>query len=175
MRDDDGFTLPELMVTVAVLGTLLAVALPAADELFEANAARGAVSDLTISLALARSEAVRRGVPVTVCPSRDGMRCNDDAIWDQGWITFVDAAKSGQPADPASIIRQAVPSPRVRVMATAGRQRVRFRGDGFSPGSNVTLAVCSRRREGLYARVIVNNGGRPRSEFAASPTPCPGT
>ncbi len=41
---------------------------------------------------LARSEAVRRGVTVTVCPSSDGAACSADGSvdWSAGWIVFTD-------------------------------------------------------------------------------------
>jgi len=39
---------------------------------------------------LARSEAVKRGVRVTLCKSSDGRTCTNVGNWSQGWILFND-------------------------------------------------------------------------------------
>jgi len=41
------------------------------------------------ALAYARSEAVKRGRPVTVCASSNGSDCNSSQ-WEKGWIVFTD-------------------------------------------------------------------------------------
>jgi type IV fimbrial biogenesis protein FimT len=39
---------------------------------------------------LARSEAIKRGVRVTICKSNNGAACTNANNWDQGWIVFTD-------------------------------------------------------------------------------------
>lgn len=80
-----GFTLIELMVTVAVIGVLAVVAVPAMTNLVNANRLNGAAGELQAAVQLARSEAVRRNVSVTLCPSSDGTNCASTTTWTR-WI-----------------------------------------------------------------------------------------
>src|SRR3546814_5733797 len=73
-RPGQGFTLIELMVTVAVLGILAAVAAPSMIAFVNANRLNGTTGEMTASLQLARSAAIRRNARVTVCGSADGDR-----------------------------------------------------------------------------------------------------
>ena len=80
-----GFTLIELMVTIAVLAIVTAIAVPSMRSLILANRLTAASTELVTSLQLARSEALRRNAPVTVCASADGAGCSESAAWDR-WI-----------------------------------------------------------------------------------------
>ena len=64
-----GFTLVELMVTLTVLAILVGVALPSFRDMILNNRRTAIVNDLVSSLLLARSEAIKRGQPVSVCAS----------------------------------------------------------------------------------------------------------
>jgi type IV fimbrial biogenesis protein FimT len=83
-RGSRGFTLIELMVTVAVLALLAAVAAPAMIMLLNSNRLSSTAGELTAALQLARAEAVRRSAPVTLCGSTDGVNCTNGANW-TGW------------------------------------------------------------------------------------------
>ncbi len=94
VRRGRGLTLIELMVALAVLVILLTVAVPGMRNFVKNNRLTAAANDLAASMALARSEAVRRGRPVTVCSSSGGAAC-DGAAWAEGWIVFVDQGTPG--------------------------------------------------------------------------------
>src|SRR3546814_3066380 len=74
-RKDAGFSLIELIATVSVLATLLAIALPSFTTLLQGSRASGTYHLLTTSLAAARLRAIKDNAPVTVCPSADGRSC----------------------------------------------------------------------------------------------------
>lgn len=91
MRFSPGFTLIELIVTIAVAAILLGVAVPSFQETIKNNRMAANVNEFIAALNLARSEAIKRGVPVTVCKG-NAAACNNAARWDDGWIVFADGA-----------------------------------------------------------------------------------
>lgn len=166
-----GFTLVELLATLALATALATIASPSLAGLLERHRTTVALHEATGALALARMEAVRRRVPVSLCPTDDGLRCRDDLQWEVGWMLFLDPSRAGRPRGPADVLRRFDRLPHHRMRSTSGRPLVRFSPDGWAMGSNVTLTLCSR--SGLAARVIVNNGGRARTERSARQVPCP--
>jgi len=79
-RSSAGFTLVELVITIAVVGILAAIATPSFSGMIANNKARGVAADLYFDLARARSEAVKRNMEVTLSPSDDG--------WKKGWKVY---------------------------------------------------------------------------------------
>ena len=89
MRRQDGFTLIELMIAVALTALLMSMAVPAMD-IFVSNARQsGAINDFVSSMHLARSTAITTNTRVTLCPSANGVTC-EVIGWDRGWIVFAD-------------------------------------------------------------------------------------
>ncbi len=98
-RATGGFTLVELMVVIAVAAIVLTLGVPSFYTLIQNNRATTQVNELMMALSLARSEAVRRGVSVSLCPSQDQSTCTGGTDWRVGWIVFVDVAAADS-ADP---------------------------------------------------------------------------
>jgi type IV fimbrial biogenesis protein FimT len=90
-----GFTLIELMFTILALGVLLGVGVPNFVELMRNSRMVSATNDILSDFNLARSEAVKRRVPVTLC-QWDGTDCATDASNPfHRWIVFVDNDQDG--------------------------------------------------------------------------------
>lgn len=93
MRCARGFTLLELVVTIAVLAVLTAVAFPSFESSFRTNRVATATNELLASLSLARSEAVRVNGTAGICASKDGSTCDDK--WESGWLEWRDNNGNG--------------------------------------------------------------------------------
>ena len=66
-RYQQGFNLLELMAALAVLGILFSLGVPSFSQMIRDNRVVANTNELVVALSVARSEAVKRGVPMTVC------------------------------------------------------------------------------------------------------------
>jgi type IV fimbrial biogenesis protein FimT len=91
-KSSGGITLVELMTTLSVAAITLTLGVPGFKGLQTSMQRSQATMELSASFALARSEAVRRGTTVTICPSPDGVACSgsQSASWESGWVVFAD-------------------------------------------------------------------------------------
>lgn len=154
-----GFTLTELMITLAIAGILAMLGAPAMGHLLARTQTSGTEVAIVNSLHHARSAAVMRNTRVVVCPSHDGLRCHVDDDWQRGWIVAEDADHDGQP-DPSSQILDrfaALPSG-ARIVTSAGRREIAFHPNGNAAGSNVRFTICHANVAGGQAVVIANSG-----------------
>ena len=174
-RRDAGFTLIELIITMAVLAICAGVALPSLRSFMEQQRTLAAISSLTSHMSLARMAAVTRNQRTVLCPSRNGNSCEAGTDWSTGWMLFLDEDGNRQPDSGDEVLRMDLePTSRhLRVVSTVGRQQLRYLPDGSSAGSNLTISICNKAGD-VLGRVIVNNMGRPRSERPKVPTACPG-
>lgn len=96
MNSQGGFTLGELLLTLAITSVLLVGAVPGFVTLQRENRLTAVTNELITALYLARSEAVKRGTRVTFCASTDGEHCAVDGLgYQRGWIVFTDPNDSG--------------------------------------------------------------------------------
>jgi type IV fimbrial biogenesis protein FimT len=97
-----GFTLIELMVTIAIVAILLTLGVPSMRDLLERNAVSGHINGFVGSVNLSRSEAMKRGIPVVMCRSNDPDTAATPTClgagsnWEGGWIVFADRNADSQ-------------------------------------------------------------------------------
>jgi type IV fimbrial biogenesis protein FimT len=95
MKKLTGFTLIELMVTLAVLAIMFTAGLPKMSIFFKGNRMVSNTNDLLAGLNIARSEAIKVGGRVTICKSTNAgsasPACATAGGWENGWFVFVDS------------------------------------------------------------------------------------
>lgn len=97
-------TLIELMITIVIAGILLMIAVPSFVSLTQKNRVAAEINGLSASLQFARAEAVKEGLPVTVCVSTTGTGCAAASTpWQSGWIVFSDA-NGNQTVNPGDLV-----------------------------------------------------------------------
>jgi len=175
MRRVSGFTLVEMMVVVAILVILASIALPSFRPMIANSRIVATTNDLVADLALARSEAAKRGgtTVVTVCASSDGSSCSGSTDWSSGRLVFVDGGTQGtvDGTDSTKVLRNSRAVTGL-VITSNGFSTVGFlsySSDG-SISSNLpgTITVCS---SGVIGRVIsISNIGR--ATLAATAAAC---
>ncbi|MBV2209090.1 MAG: GspH/FimT family pseudopilin [Thermomonas sp.] len=145
-----GFTLVELMVTVAVIGILAMIAAPSMSSMVESGRVKAQTEELIAGLQLARAEAVRRNTRVTICPSTDGSAtCASSATW-AGWVVHgIDKTSCTDPANAAScaddVIRYHVVSD--PVVVSGPQDGVVFKPSGLAnTEQKVEVAVSNTKR-----------------------------
>ena len=85
-----GFTLIELMVTLAVLSIVLLVGAPSFENLIRDGRLTSQINQSIGLIAFARSEASKRtATTITVCGSSDEATCNTNN-WESGWLVMSD-------------------------------------------------------------------------------------
>jgi type IV fimbrial biogenesis protein FimT len=106
MQSSRGFTLIELMITVAILAILLGVGVPSFVDYIRNSRASTQVNELATALNTARSEAITRGVPVSIsaCAVAPDVSPNDcvpvGASLAQGWCIHLGDPTAPVPGDP---------------------------------------------------------------------------
>lgn len=94
-----GFTLIEVLITIALIAIFAAIAVPSYRALTANNQIISALNDFANTLGAARAAAVARGETVIVCPSTNALStknptCSSQSAnsqqWNTGWISFVD-------------------------------------------------------------------------------------
>ncbi|OAB61894.1 hypothetical protein AY599_07060 [Leptolyngbya valderiana BDU 20041] len=92
----------ELIITIAVVAILLAIAVPSLRAVLQNNRITAQINELQTAMQFARSEALKRAGPVSVCASDTSSADDADlecgADWTLGWIAYVDGNLEGNSA-----------------------------------------------------------------------------
>ncbi|MBK1719529.1 GspH/FimT family pseudopilin [Thiocystis violacea] len=167
LRRTPGFTLVELVMTIAMAAILLSVAVPSFQEAMRTNRIAALTNELSTSLQLARSEAVSRGRRVTVCKSDDILAtspaCDSSADWQDGWLVFLDSNGDGDrntsTGSTETLLRISQPSSDTVVITSNGfPDNVRYLADGSIWPVTNNRSICIAISDKVRAIVIEPTG-----------------
>jgi type IV fimbrial biogenesis protein FimT len=164
-----GFTLIELLVTVAMMAIVLALGVPSFTEMIKNNRLTAAANELVTALNLARSEAIKRGVRITVCKSSD-TRCATRGSWEQGWIVFTDQNNDATYDSGTETLLRAHEAISGQITMSGNGNvanyisyvasgRSQLTGGGFQAG---TIKICDDRSGKVGKEIVLSSTGRLR-------------
>ncbi|MBL8268257.1 GspH/FimT family pseudopilin [Steroidobacter sp.] len=137
-----GFTIIELMITVAVASILLAIGVPAFNDIIRNSRIATQTNTLVGALNYARGESAVRGMPISICAANnDRTGCQSGATsWVNGWVIFTDRSGTAGVVDaPGDEVLQTGLGP-VAFTITTTANFVRF-GVGTTPSTARVLTV----------------------------------
>lgn len=164
-----GFTLVEIMVSIAVLGILIAIAVPSFSNTIKRYRISAIRDELTASLQMARSEAIRRGVQIIVM--RNTVNCffdmPDSQDWHCGWRLVVDSNNNGTVNATEEVIQNTIlPTGYMLGHPNAGSPSkiIANRWGQFSPLANrfVVSPIATGVSDPETLTICINSGGRIR-------------
>ena len=168
--NSSGFTLTELMITLAIAGTLIGIAIPSFTSIISSNRLTADANELVTALSLARSEAIKQGLSVTVRKVDDNSSTNKGAgaNWEDGWDVFTDADSDGNFEAGDVLIRTYAPLMlSYTLRSNSFSNFIRFTSSGESNG-NGRFVICDNSdgndipEANTSKLILVNSIGRVR-------------
>jgi len=165
-----GFTMLDLVVSMAIMAILVSVAAPSFDGYIRKNAVFSDRKLMNSALMSARYEAVARNKTITLCSTSTGTDCS--GTWDDGWLIFLDdgtdggTARDGDHNGDEPIIQASLYEGKNHFSVTDvsdnsalsylsfneyGRPAV----DGNQVNRPILIQVCDRKNEDIYARGLM--------------------
>ena len=166
-----GFTLIELLVTLSVASILLAMAVPSYRVFVQDSLLLTQSNSFSSAMTLAKSEAVKRSSPATICPSTNGTGCTGGTVWSNGWLVFADTNGDGAVDVGEDIIQVNAALTGGNILQSGARIRVTYAASGYTIGFADTFSLCDSRGAAVSRRIILNNQGRLRTETGGGACP----
>lgn len=178
-----GVTLVELLVALSVAAVLLAVGVPSFVELVARSRMTAATNDMLGAVMAARSEAIKRGVPTTLCRTSEYAAaqpvCGAGSGFEDGWIVFAESGVAGAngafDADD-ELVLVGGPAPGSITIRSSGATAIRlsFTMTGLLANAvGASLWICDDRGADAAVGILIARSGRPRVDSEPASPVCP--
>ena len=159
-----GFTLLELMVTVAVIAIVTAIGYPSFQGVIRSNRAASANNEMLGMLNLARSEALRSAQAGAICGSASGTSC--DGNWNAGVLAWGDTNANGALDSGETVLRYWLGNTRLVVQGpSSGVVAFDARGRRSSAGDQqITVRPDQCSGQPLMRTLLINASGQVRTK-----------
>ncbi|WP_169335589.1 GspH/FimT family pseudopilin [Dasania marina] len=161
-----GFTLSNILFSLAVLSILLMVTAPSLSHMLDKQRSTVVINKLSKLIYLTRQQAISANAYTTICPSIDLVTCVDD--WNQQLILFTDYDKNEKVNGDDTIFRVSdlIPDGFGNLnLRTSGNKYLQFNARGYTNGKWGNITYCPSNRDlTLARRIVINRTGRIRHE-----------
>lgn len=162
----NGFTLIELIVTMAIAAIVLSVGVPTFRGVVADNSMVGDANRFVASINLARSTAVKFQRDATICASTSWDQatpaCTGGTDWSNGWIVYVDKDRDGA-VDADEVLSVNEPLDDRNTFASTGSGSFTYNARGFVDAAG-ELSLCDNRSGETGRRIRINGGGRVHTD-----------
>lgn len=167
----------ELLVSIAIASILLSIAVPNFSAVMSNTRQVSLYNKMNGLVRYARSEAIKRSTPVSICPRASDTQCGSD--WSQGLLVFEDSANNGKAlvydgAD-TTLRSYSFPESDITLNVTALLESsgspapvnaIRFDGRGQPDWFNGTMVLCDDRGDQSAVALIMTGSGIARNAYS---------
>ena len=151
MRHQNGFTLLEMLVTVAILAILVGVVAPSINTILVKNRVTGDINTLSAIAQQARFSAVNEQFDVILCPTTNYDTCVND--WANAKMIFIDENSNGSRDSSESLIASSDPlNTGNTINGISGA--ISFSEQG-SISTSATITICPKSKDTSYASALL--------------------
>jgi type IV fimbrial biogenesis protein FimT len=161
ISQESGFSLIELLIVAVIILILIVSGGPHLSSVLVRQNLNSAVHSLFRDLSHARTQALRLGTRVYICPGDSTEKCGETTQWESGWTTFADYNKDRKPEKNEALFRRdKLVTENIRIRFRSP-QYLFYKGDGRAwPNGHFTFCPSDIRVRPLA--IIVYYTGRSR-------------
>jgi len=159
----NGFTLIELIVTMAMAAIVLSFGVPTFRGVIADNGMVADANRFVVSVNVARSSAVKYQRDATICASTTWNQatptCTGGSDWSEGWIVYVDKDRDGA-VDADEVVSVNEPLNDRTTLESGGAGAFTYNARGFVDAGGDDFDLCDSRTGETGRLIRINGAGR---------------